>query len=398
MVYNQYLNELIQLYRVKHMKHFYKFIRIPAFVLFGVAFTLFLSQCHSDNKQAEMMELPAEHDICLTPPQMLGKKLFFDTNLSTPPGQSCATCHMPAQGFADPEMLAVSRGANKSVFGHRNTTTVSYASYTPFFHYDSTDEVFVGGLFWDGRAATLSEQDMNPLLSHEEMGNLDKKSVVEQVKKSDYKDLFIYVFGKDGFNDVDKAFESIAEVIEEYEETRELSPFTSKFDYYTKGLAKFSPAEKRGLSLFNDPKKGNCAACHPSTPDQFCNTILFTDYTYDNLGVPVNQDLVKLDPSYKQDLGLGSRLKKASENGKFKVPTLRNVAMTAPYFHNGVFKTLDEVMDFYNDRNSGRFGKAEVPENVNEEELGNLKLTKSEMNDIIAFLKTLTDGYKVKTY
>jgi cytochrome c peroxidase len=383
---------------VNGMKQLYKISRFPVFFFSGVVSILLLTQCHNDNKQAELLELPAEHDICLTPPQMLGKKLFFDTNLSNPPGQSCATCHMPSQGFADPEMLAVSRGATKSIFGHRNTTTVSYSSYTPYFHYDSTDEVFVGGLFWDGRAATLSEQAMNPLLSHEEMNNMDKKSVVEQVKKSDYKDLFIYVFGKDAFNDPDKAFRYIAEVIEEYEETRELSPFTSKFDYYTKGLAKFSPSEKRGMALFNNPKKGNCAACHPSTPDQFCNTILFTDYTYDNLGVPVNQDLVKLDVSYKRDLGLGSRLKKDSENGKFKVPTLRNVAMTAPYFHNGVFKTLEEVMDFYNDRNSGRFGKAEVEENVNHEELGDLKLNKQEIQDIVAFLKTLTDGYKVKTY
>ncbi|HLP18939.1 MAG TPA: hypothetical protein VK174_01485, partial [Chitinophagales bacterium] len=164
-------------------------------------------------------------------------------------------------------------------------------------------------------------------------------------------------------------------------------------DYYLKGQAQLTEAEEHGLKIFNDTAKGNCAACHPSTPDPYTGLVLFTDYTYDNLGVPVNPRVKDLDKKYKPDLGLGAIVKQASQNGKFKVPTLRNVAVTAPYFHNGVFKTLEEVMDFYNDRDSGRFGEPEVKENVNTDELGNLKLSKQEMDDVVAFMKTLTDGY-----
>ncbi len=152
----------------------------------------------------------------------------------------------------------------------------------------------------------------------------------------------------------------------------------------------------RGLEIFNDTLKAKCAACHPTTPDPHTNAVLFTDYTYDNIGLPINPHLIELNKDYKPDLGLGAILKKPSENGKFKVPTLRNVAITAPYFHNGVFKTLEEVMQFYNSRDSGKFGPPEVAENVNMEELGDLKLTDQEMNDVVAFMRTLTDGYVLK--
>lgn len=333
-------------------------------------------------------------NVTLNPAQLLGKKLFFDTNLSNPPGQSCATCHMPSQGFADPELLPVSRGAVKTLFGHRNTPTISYAAFTPFFHYDSAEEVYIGGLFWDGRSTTLSEQAMNPLLAHNEMNNTDRKMVVEAVRKAEYRDLFCKVFGQNVFLNTDKAFECIAEALEEFEETAEASPFTSKFDYYMRGQEQFTAQEQLGLKIFNDPAKGNCAACHPSTPDAVSGAILFTDFTYDNLGVPCNPEVCKLDIEYKPDLGLGAIIKKASENGKFKVPTLRNVAVTSPYFHNGVFKTLEEVMRFYNERDKGIFDKPEIAENVNMEELGNLKLTEKEIAAVVAFMKTLTDGYK----
>ena len=359
-----------------------------------VSLVWILSQCNS-----KPVEMPLESTIdststfVLNPSQLLGKKLFFDTTLSNPPGQSCAKCHMPNKGFSDPEKLAVSRGAVKSVFGTRNAPTVTYAAFTPFFHYDSTDQAYIGGLFLDGRANTLSEQAMNPLLTHHEMNNADKKMVVDQVRKSDYRNLFIHVFGPSAFDDPEIAFSNIALALEEYEETAEVSPFTSKFDYYLKGKVQLSAQEKRGLEIFNDTLKAKCAACHPSTPDPLTNAVLFTDYTYDNLGLPANPTLIGLNKDYKPDLGLGAIVKKSSENGKFKVPTLRNVAITAPYFHNGVFQTLEEVMQFYNERDSGRFGLPEVAENVNHDELGDLKLTEQEMADVIAFMNTLTDGY-----
>ncbi len=367
---------------------------IRLFVL-AIGLLLTLMQCREQPVPVdENTSLFPAVDLALNPAQLLGKKLFFDTLLSNPVGRSCASCHLPKMSFTDPEQLAVSRGAIKTKFGQRNSPTVAYASFTPYFHYDSRDEGYVGGLFWDGRAPTLEEQAMSPLLTHHEMNNTDKTMVVDRLKKADYRDLFLSVYGAHAFEDEDKAFEYLAEAIEEFEETAEVSPFTSKFDYYIRGQLKLTDEEMRGLKIFNDTLKGNCAACHPSTPDPLSNAILFTDYTYDNLGVPVNEALKKLDSGFVPDLGLGAFLKKPSENGKFKVSTLRNIANTAPYFHNGVFKTLEEVMDFYNDRDSGKFGPPEVTENVNHDELGNLKLTDQEMKDVIAFLKTLSDGYK----
>jgi len=353
-------------------------------------------QCYPVQNDKKVKSIVAENsEITLNPSQLLGKKIFFDSTLSNPPGQSCATCHMPKNGFADPEQLAVSRGAIKSVFGTRNAPTVTYAAFTPFFQYDSVEQVYIGGLFWDGRAPTLSEQAMNPLLTHHEMNNTDKRMVVERVMKAEYSKLFLHVYGQDAFDDIDVAFKNIALALEEFEETAEISPFTSKFDYYLKGQVKLSKEEMRGMEIFNDTLKAKCAACHPSTPDPHTNAVLFTDFTYDNIGLPVNPLLMDLNKDYKPDLGLGAILKEDAENGKFKVPTLRNVAITAPYFHNGVFKTLEEVMEFYNSRDKGTFGPPEVPENVNKDELGDLKLSEQEMSDVVAFMKTLTDGYLV---
>jgi len=362
--------------------------------VFAICLFVILTQCHQQAVPGSENEGPLPiAEQRLNPAQLLGKKLFFDTLLSNPPGQSCATCHMPKLSFTDPEQLPVSRGAIKSKFGHRNSPTVAYASFTPYFHFDSLEKEYVGGLFWDGRAPTLEEQAMSPLLTHHEMNNTDKNMVIEQVMKAEYRNLFLRVYGTNAFDDKEKAFEYLAEAIEEFEETAEVSPFTSKFDYYIKGQVQLTTEEMRGLQIFNDTLKGNCASCHPSTPDPFSRVILFTDFTYDNLGLPANAEVKRLDSTYESDLGLGAILKRPGENGKFKVSTLRNIANTAPYFHNGVFKTLEEVMDFYNDRDSGRFGSPEVPENVNHDELGNLKLTDQEMKDVITFLKTLSDGY-----
>ncbi len=355
-----------------------------------------LAQCDPKQKtQALPARAEATDEIVLNPTQLLGKKIFFDTLLSNPPGQSCATCHMPKMSFTDPEQLPVSRGAIKSVFGHRNAPSINYAAFTPYFHYDSLEKTYVGGLFWDGRANTLEEQAKSPLLTQHEMNNTDKLMVVDQVMKADYKDLFLSVFGIHAFDDKEKAFDDIAESIEEFEESPEINPFSSKFDLYIKGQVQLSDDEMQGLKIFNDTLKGNCASCHPSTPDPFTHAILFTDFTYDNLGIPANPELIKLDKDYKPDLGLGAIVKQSAENGKFKVPTLRNIANTAPYFHNGVYKTLEEVMQFYNSRDKGKFGPPETAENVNRKELGNLKLSEKEMKDVIAFMKTLTDDYEM---
>ncbi len=213
--------------------------------------------------------------------------------------------------------------------------------------------------------------------------------VIEAVKKSKCAVLFLEIYGKNAFDNTDMAFEYLTEALEAYEKTIEVNPFSSKYDLYLEGKLKLTAKEKHGLRVFNDPKKGNCAACHTSTKDEITQRVLFTDFTYDNLGIPKNTSI----KNGFIDYGLGKTLGENSENGKFKVPTLRNVAETAPYFHNGIFSTLEEVVNFYADRDSGKFGKPEVEENVNHDELGNLKLTKSEREALVSFMKTLSDGY-----
>jgi cytochrome c peroxidase len=337
----------------------------------------------------------------LTPRQLLGKKLFFDESLSNPPGESCATCHDPLRGFEDTKELSESAGAVKGRFGNRNAPTAAYAAFSPYFHYDSKEQQYAGGQFWDGRAPNLMRQAQGPLLNPLEMNNPDKKTVIEKIKKAGYKDLFESVYGPGSLDDVETAYDFTGDAIATYEGSADLNPLSSKYDLYLEGKIALSDEEMRGLALFEDEKKGNCAACHPSKPDAEGSPPLFTDFTYDNLGVPRNPDnpFYKLPKEFNPDgdkyvdLGLGPIVKDPNQNGRFKVPTLRNVTRTAPYMHNGVFKTLKEVVDFYNTRDTKTWSSPEVPDTVNKKELGHLGLTAQEVDDIIAFLNTLTDGH-----
>jgi len=294
----------------------------------------------------------------------------------------------------------VSLGAIPERCGNRNAPTAMYASFVPPFHYDKEREQYIGGLFWDGRAVTLEDQAKGPFLNRLEMNNR-KAALIGTVERSTYADMFRQVYGADAFANVDKAFDHVADAIAAYERTSELNPFSSKHDLCLAGKTKLTASEERGLRLFEDEKKGNCAECHPSRPDDG-KPPLFTDFTHDNLGVPRNKDLpfyelpARFDSAGEGfiDLGLGGALMRPSENGKFRVPTLRNIAVTAPYMHNGVFWTLKDVVGFCNTRDSGKWGPPEVAENVNREELGSLKLSDAEIADLVAFMETLTDGYK----
>ena len=350
----------------------------------------------------------------------LGRKLFFDARLSTPPGQSCASCHDPKAFFTDPDRSApTSKGASPDRHGNRTAPTAMYAAFSPPFRFDQGEGLFVGGQFLDGRAATLREQAKGPFLNPLEMGNADPSEVVEKVRRAEYAPLFLEVFGKRALDDPGGAYERIAAAIAAFERTPAFSPFTSKYDYYIAGKAKLTAEERRGREVYENADKGNCAACHPSRPGADGAPPLFTDHTYDNLGVPKNpdnpfyalpRDLNPDGPNFV-DKGLGGFVKDAAEDGKFKVPTLRNIGKTPPYMHNGYFKTLRGVVDFYSTRDikpacpnpmkpeaealaQGCWPAPEVAANVNHQELGALSLSEQEKDDLVAFLKTLTEGYK----
>ena len=335
--------------------------------------------------------------------EQLGKLLFFEKSLSTPVGQDCSACHKPEFAFADPDTgLPVSKGAVEGRYGNRNDMPAAYAAYVPPLHKDTVEDIWVGGLFWDGRANSLEEQAMGPPLNPLEMANLDTVSIRDKLRELDYAEMFNEIYGPDALDDPSTAFSNMADAIAAYERSAELNRFDSKYDHFLRGEAELSEQEIRGMGLFVAETKGNCAACHPSTPSTDGTPPLFTDYTYDNLGTPRNPE----NPFYTLshdlnpdgfdyiDLGLAITVNDPAENGKFRVPTLRNAALTPPYLHNGVFKTLYQVVAFYNTRDVGPWPPPEVDENVNDEELGDLGLSNQEIEDIVAFLMTLNDGWK----
>ncbi len=351
----------------------------------------------------------------------LGQALFSDTNLSSPAGQACASCHAPDHFFTDPDKSdPTSEGVIQDRYGSRNTPTLMYTSASPTFHFDKGEGLFIGGQFDDGRAPTTRDQAKQPFLQPLEMNNPTATAVVEKVRDASYAGLFRRVYGHDALNEPAKAYDHIADAIAAFEKTEAFEPMTSKYDYYLAGRTQFTAQERRGREIYEDDHKGNCAACHPSRPENNGEKRpLFTDFSYDNLGIPRNpsNSFYIQAPEFNPlgfdfvDIGLGDHVKDVAENGKFKVPTLRNIAKTAPYMHNGYFSTLRGVIDFYSTRDlkpacnskwvseeaalrQGCWPTPEVSRNVNHDELGKLGLSEQEVEDLVAFLHTLTDGYQ----
>lgn len=350
--------------------------------------------------------------------ESLGKIVFNDKNLSEPKGQSCASCHDPAFGYATPTndiLDGMSKGANPTLFGKRNAPSIMYLATSPEFHMEINEETkemdYLGGSFLDGSALDLKEQVFGPLLSKFEMNNISKESVVSKIKKSQYVDKFKAIYGDKALDNLEDAIKNIQDVISSYEKSKDLNKFTSKYDFYVKGQVNLTEQEKRGFDLFKNEKKANCAACHVLSENETKEPSIFTDFSYDNLGVPKNNKSpflkmpkeINPDGDKFIDRGLGDnplvKEEKEKHFGRFRTPTLRNIDLTAPYMHNGVFKTLEDVVKFYNTAcepdNPDKWEPAEIEENRNCEEIGKLKLTKEEINDIVSFLKTLTDGYIV---
>lgn len=332
---------------------------------------------------------------------MLGRAIFMDTTLSNPPGQSCHSCHAIPSAFSDPNHAAISPGAVAGRFERRNAPSLTYIMFTPPLHYDSINETYVGGLFLDGRVNTLEEQVRVPLLNPLEMNNTDVHMVAAKIKAAPFYPMMSALYGSSDHPDTLLA--QLADAIAAFERSAEFNPFTSKYDYYLRGEANLTGEEMEGLKVFTDTVKAKCANCHIIDPDPASGKVLLTDFTYDNIGVPklTNHPFLNNPPGFNPDganfidLGLGRITGNPEQNGQFKVPSLRNVAVTAPYFHNGVFNTLEEVVHFYNVRDvDPSIAKPEVVDNLNKDELGNLQLTDKESRALIAFLKTLTDGYQ----
>jgi cytochrome c peroxidase len=365
----------------------------------------------------------------------LGEFLFNDTNLSEPKGQACVSCHDPKlkrQGNSGSSILAVAAGSRPSVFGNRNVPTAMYAYDVMPFHFESvkgsdgaTEYVPMGGLFWDGRADSLAEQAKAPMLNPLEMNNPNIEAVVSKVKASAYAPLVKEIFGQTVFDDPVVAMARVTEAIVAYERTSEFSPFSSKFDNYLRGRVELSPLEKKGFELFKNPEKGNCIACHAGKQDSYRpEDWLFTDFTYDVLGAPRNRTIPENADEKHFDLGLckqpgiekklpaGFNVKTLC--GAFKVPTLRNIAETGPYFHNGSIANLRDAVAFYVTRdvyperwypkkNTGEtalfddlpvqyhinVNTAEPPYNIKKGD--SARLNEEEIDAVVAFLNTLTD-------
>lgn len=388
-----------------------------------------------------LFALPFLHEAQANPPELtameqFGKALFFDKNLSINNNQSCADCHAPEVGFVGAKAIfnehgGVYEGSIPGAFGDRKPPAASYAGESPILYYNAEDEVWVGGMFWDGRATgwvlgdPLAEQAQGPFLNPKEQALPDAAAVCEKVAASTYAGMYESIWGTPlDCGDIATVYDNFGFAIAAYERSIEVNPFSSPFDRFwdnakNNGLdvteinmANWSKYKRlglnnnelRGLAMFND--QAQCSACH-TLEEGSSGYPLFTDFTYDNLGIPKNPEnpMTVSDPSWA-DPGLGAFLKNAGyteevyseQMGKFKVPTLRNVALSAcdpnlvkAYGHNAYFKSLESIVHFYNTRDVKQWPAPEVAENVNTSELGDLGLNKKQERWIVDFMKTLSD-------
>lgn len=362
----------------------------------------------------------------------LGRRIFFDASLSASGAQSCASCHDPRHAYGPPNALSVQLGGvDGHTPGSRATPSLRYLETLTAFsehHHDndgddSIDAGPTGGHMWDGRAGSAHEQAGLPLLSAAEMGNASVEDVARKLERAAYAEEMRSAFGDDVFRAPAAAFRAAGLALEVFQQSpADFYPFSSKYDAVLRGEQKLSAAEARGLRLFRAEDKGKCASCHIAdrTPDGAFP--LFTDFGMIAVGVPRHRGLAaNADPAY-HDLGLCGPVRTDLQDhpeycGLFRTPSLRNVAVRKAFFHNGVFHSLEEVLRFYAQRDTapqrwyGRDAKGRVQtfddlppqyhENVNtdppfgQRRDGKPALTESEIRDVVAFLKTLTDADQV---
>lgn len=343
--------------------------------------------------------------------EQLGEALFHDENLSLNRSQSCASCHDPERGFSDARRSAdgaFSLGDDGRSLGNRNAPTASYAAFIPPFH-QNEDGKWIGGLFWDGRAADLEEQAGGPPLNPVEMGLPDKAVLVQRLRENPaYTEQFSTLFTPTVLQQDETGFTAMTQAIAAFERRDEFAPFSSKYDRYLAGKAAFSKEEELGRTLFFSDQFTNCNQCHQLRGSPIGAQETFTDYSYHNIGVPRN-------PAGIQEAGMAvdfvddgllanPQVTDPGQRGKFRTPTLRNVAVTGPYMHNGVFQDLRTVVLFYNRYNSKAeaaqmnpetgqpWGEAPVPGTLSVKELTHgPALDAQRVDALVAFLKTLTD-------
>jgi cytochrome c peroxidase len=356
----------------------------------------------------------------------LGKKIFFDPTLSASGRMSCATCHDPEYAYGPPNGLAVQLGGPRlDRQGVRAVPSLRYGlNRTPVWHKPFVkslaqrilegEEPARGGFAWDGRFNSLHEQAAAPFLDPNEMANASVEEVVGKLRRAPYAAAFRETFGAHIFDDPAQAFAQASLAIERFElDDPSFHPYSSKFDDYLDGKTQLTEQELRGLKLFDDPRQGNCASCHLDRKGIDGSHPLFTDYEFEALGVPRNLEIrVNARPEY-YDMGLCGPVRTDQSGqdrfcGQFKTPTLRNSAAKAQYFHNGRFHTLKEALRFYVQRDidpkawypadkfddlppAFRANVDIVDEPLTRAEGGTPAWNDSEIDDVIAFLETLTD-------
>ncbi|WP_238138394.1 MULTISPECIES: cytochrome-c peroxidase [Glaesserella] len=343
---------------------------------------------------------------------LLGQILFFDNSLSFHGNQNCASCHNPDNAFIDVRETSakgmVSQGDDPTKFGKRNSPTILYAKYAPEFHFDETTQQYIGGQFWDGRAMDLQNQAGMPPLDPLEMGMPDKLSVAKRLWQIPmYASLLTQHYRKDVWNSVDTVYTAMEDALATFQQEKKLlAPFSSKYDKSLKGEYQLTALEAEGKALFFDKDKANCASCHQLQQTQDHLEETFSNYHYYNIGTPSNKALIAHN-GYSADFvdfGLFENPKvkgDEAQKGKFKVPTLRNVAVTAPYMHNGVFRELRTVLLYLDHFNNEKrainpetqqaWESPEYAPTLAKQDLKAKALTDHEIDALEAFLRTLTD-------
>ena len=352
----------------------------------------------------------------------LGRALFFDRTLSASGRVSCASCHDPAHAYGPPNGLAVQLGGPAlDQPGLRAVPSLTYHQTIPNFqeHFydsdgnDSEDQGPTGGLDWDGRAASSHEQATGPLLSPFEMANRDIPAALARLKTSPNAAAMREAFGPHVLDDRTTAWNGLLLSLEAFQQSpADFYPYNSKYDAFLRGQVKLAPEEMRGLSAFNSKTKGNCGACHISVIKQGAFP-QFTDYGLIAIGVPRNPAIPANAKAGYHDLGACGPLRTDLRNreefcGLFRTPSLRNVALRKVFFHNGAYSTLEDAVRFYSLRDTDPvrvYGKGRRLDDLPAKYHGNLnkeapfgtadkpRLSEADIADIVAFLKTLTDGY-----